>query len=117
MKTGPKVALGEICTPAGRDTAPKPGEIYRQLGVRLWGEGAYEREQIDGADTKRGGHMLATDADALQIEHVAQHAGASKRMLQVQFIDAPHQPPIATLAALRIATSKVARRESSYATS
>ncbi|MBE2241596.1 MAG: restriction endonuclease subunit S [Burkholderiaceae bacterium] len=26
--------------------------IYRQLGVRLWGEGAYEREQIDGAETK-----------------------------------------------------------------
>lgn len=52
MKAWPKVALGEICTSAQRFTTPTPGEIYRQLGVRLWGEGAYERETIDGADTK-----------------------------------------------------------------
>lgn len=29
-----------------------PGKTYRQLGVRLWGDGAYEREPIDGADTR-----------------------------------------------------------------
>lgn len=52
MKAWPAVALGDICVPVERRTMPKPGEIYRQLGVRLWGEGAYEREQIDGADTK-----------------------------------------------------------------
>lgn len=52
MKAWPKVALGEICTSAHRFTTPIPGEIYRQLGVRLWGEGAYEREKIDGVDTK-----------------------------------------------------------------
>ena len=52
MKAWPKVALSDICTLAQRHTTPTPGEIYRQLGVRLWGEGAYEREQIDGADTK-----------------------------------------------------------------
>lgn len=52
MKAWPKVALGEICTSARRFTTPRPGEIYRQLGVRLWGEGAYEREKIDGANTK-----------------------------------------------------------------
>ena len=52
MKAWPKVALGEICTSAQRFATPTPGETYRQLGVRLWGEGAYEREKIDGADTK-----------------------------------------------------------------
>lgn len=52
MKAWPKVALAEICASAERYTTPTPGHIYRQLGVRLWGEGAYEREQIDGADTK-----------------------------------------------------------------
>ncbi len=52
MKAWPKVALAKICAPAERYTTPAPGETYRQLGVRLWGEGAYEREQIDGADTK-----------------------------------------------------------------
>jgi type I restriction enzyme S subunit len=46
------VALGELCSPAERYTTPAPGEIYRQLGVRLWGEGAYERKPIDGAETK-----------------------------------------------------------------
>lgn len=46
------VPLGEVCTPAHRFTEPTAGVIYRQLGVRLWGEGAYEREQIDGAETK-----------------------------------------------------------------
>lgn len=46
------MVLGEICTPAERFTAPTAGVAYRQLGVRLWGEGAYEREQIDGAETK-----------------------------------------------------------------
>jgi type I restriction enzyme, S subunit len=29
-----------------------PGRLYRQLGVRLWGEGAYERESMDGSATK-----------------------------------------------------------------
>ena len=29
-----------------------PGTTYRQIGVRLWGEGAYEREPMDGGATK-----------------------------------------------------------------
>ena len=29
-----------------------PGKAYRQIGVRLWGEGAYERESLDGGQTK-----------------------------------------------------------------
>lgn len=52
MKTWPSIALKEICTPAERYVTPTPGVVYRQLGVRLWGEGAYERERIDGASTK-----------------------------------------------------------------
>jgi type I restriction enzyme S subunit len=31
---------------------PIAGHPYRQLGVRLWGEGAYEREAIDGGETR-----------------------------------------------------------------
>lgn len=52
MKGWPKVALGDVCTPVERFVTPIAGMPYRQLGVRLWGEGAYEREVIDGADTK-----------------------------------------------------------------
>jgi type I restriction enzyme, S subunit len=29
-----------------------PGQIYRQLGVQLWGRGAYEREELEGSQTK-----------------------------------------------------------------
>jgi type I restriction enzyme S subunit len=52
MKAWPIVPLADICTAASRYETPTAGEIYRQLGVRLWGVGAYEREQIDGANTK-----------------------------------------------------------------
>lgn len=48
----PVVRLGEVLIPVERPVVPIPGTSYRQLGVRLWGEGAYERESIDGADTK-----------------------------------------------------------------
>jgi len=46
------VKLKEILTPASRWEAPVAGTRYRQLGVRLWGAGAYEREPLDGAGTK-----------------------------------------------------------------
>ncbi|MDW8310835.1 MAG: hypothetical protein RMK20_15800, partial [Verrucomicrobiales bacterium] len=48
----PKVRLGEVLTPVERGEIPVPGKTYRQIGVRLWGEGAYEREPIDGGATK-----------------------------------------------------------------
>lgn len=44
--------LKELLTPASRWEAPVVGTRYRQLGVRLWGAGAYEREPLDGAGTK-----------------------------------------------------------------
>ena len=46
------VKLKEIMQPIERPEIPIPGKIYRQLGVKLWGEGAYERESIDGGQTK-----------------------------------------------------------------
>jgi len=46
------IPIGEVATPVERTESPQPGVIYRQIGVRLWGEGAYEREPMDGADTQ-----------------------------------------------------------------
>lgn len=46
------VRLGEVVRQVKRAEEPTPGTVYRQAGVRLWGEGAYERDTIDGADTK-----------------------------------------------------------------
>jgi type I restriction enzyme, S subunit len=48
----PIVPLIEACTPVERPEAPTPGQSYRQIGVQLWGRGAYERETIDGGQTK-----------------------------------------------------------------
>lgn len=53
MTTGyPSVKLAEVLTPVARAVVPQAGAVYRQLGVRLWGAGAYEREPIDGGHTK-----------------------------------------------------------------
>lgn len=46
------VPIGEVASPVERPESPQLGISYRQIGVRLWGEGAYERESIDGADTQ-----------------------------------------------------------------
>ena len=52
MSRWPMVAIGEVADSVDRSEAPLPGVAYRQVGVHLWGEGAYERESMDGADTK-----------------------------------------------------------------
>ena len=52
IKEWPIVRLGEVLIPVQRTEVPMPGTTYRQIGVKLWGEGAYEREQMDGGATK-----------------------------------------------------------------
>lgn len=46
------VKLADVLEPVARAVTPEAGTVYRQLGVRLWGEGAYAREPIDGSQTK-----------------------------------------------------------------
>lgn len=48
----PLVPLGEIAIPVERPETPVPGKKYRQMGVKLWGEGAYERQSLDGSQTQ-----------------------------------------------------------------
>jgi type I restriction enzyme S subunit len=47
-----QVPVGEAADLIERPEVPIPGVSYRQIGVRLWGEGAYERESVDGGSTK-----------------------------------------------------------------
>lgn len=47
-----RVSIGEVAPPVQRPETPIPGKEYRQVGVRLWGQGAYEREILDGAATQ-----------------------------------------------------------------
>lgn len=48
----PVIRLGEVAEQVSRSEAPVPGTRYRLIGVRLWGQGAYERETIDGSQTQ-----------------------------------------------------------------
>jgi type I restriction enzyme S subunit len=45
------VPLGQIAEPISRPVVVEPGQRYRTIGVKLWGEGAYERETMDGTGT------------------------------------------------------------------
>jgi len=50
--TWPAIELSSIAQLAKRMENLDPTKLYRQIGVRLWGEGAYERETITGAETQ-----------------------------------------------------------------
>ncbi len=52
MMTWAIVELRDVAEQIRRPEVPQPGTPYRQIGVRLWGQGAYQRETIDGAETK-----------------------------------------------------------------
>jgi type I restriction enzyme S subunit len=61
----PTVRLAEVVTPAERSERPVPGTTYRQIGVKLWGEGAYEREPMDGSQTKYAQLFRAEEGDII----------------------------------------------------
>lgn len=65
MSIRAKVPLGELVIPVARPESPVPGRVYRQIGVRLWGEGAYERESIDGAETRYAQLFVAMKDDII----------------------------------------------------
>ena len=50
-KKFPNKPLTSFLIPSTKSEEPKVGESYRQVGVRWWGGGAYERETIDGSQT------------------------------------------------------------------
>ena len=50
-KSWNEVAIGEIAKPISRPIDVLPGQTYRTIGVKWWGEGAYERETNDGSRT------------------------------------------------------------------
>ena len=64
-KSWPRVKLREVLTPVQRDDVPTAGTLYRQIGVRLWGAGAYERESIDGSQTKYAKLFQAKTGDVI----------------------------------------------------
>ena len=59
----PQVGLSDVMSQVQRDEAPTSGKNYRQIGVRLWGQGAYERESIDGSQTQYAKLFEAREGD------------------------------------------------------
>ena len=49
--TFPMRPVGELVDSVDRREIPEPGKEYRQIGVKWWGEGVYERPPIDGGGT------------------------------------------------------------------
>ena len=61
--------LGSVALPVDRSERPVPGMAYRQIGVRLWGEGAYERATIDGGETKYA-QLFKTQVDDIIVNKI-----------------------------------------------
>lgn len=64
-KGWPMVPLGEIACPIVRQVQVEPGTAYRTIGVKWWGEGAYERQTIDGAQTAAKTLSLVRQGDLI----------------------------------------------------
>jgi type I restriction enzyme S subunit len=61
----PQVPLNEIARPISRPVDVIPGQSYRTIGVKWWGEGAYERETIDGTRTAAKTLSLVREGDLI----------------------------------------------------
>jgi type I restriction enzyme S subunit len=64
-QTLPEVPLAEIATPISRNIEVIPGRRYRTIGVKWWGEGAYERQTIDGSRTAAKTLSLVRQGDLI----------------------------------------------------
>lgn len=60
-----EVALGEIAKPVTRPVEVVIGQPYRTIGVKWWGEGAYERQTIDGSRTAAKTLSLVRSGDLI----------------------------------------------------
>src|SRR6266487_6365335 len=61
----PLTPLGEIAKSISRVVDVIPGQSYRTIGVKWWGEGAYERETIDGSQTAAKTLSLVREGDLI----------------------------------------------------
>jgi len=64
-KAWPDLPLAHIAKPISRTVAVVPGQNYRTIGVKWWGEGAYERETIDGSRTSAKSLSLVRRGDLI----------------------------------------------------
>lgn len=70
------VSLSSILRFSENWEAPIVNKIYRQMGIRVWGEGGYEREKIDGGQTAYS-FFMRVEKDDLVINKIWVRNGAS----------------------------------------
>nr|MBA3897562.1 restriction endonuclease subunit S [Sphingomonadaceae bacterium] len=68
-----RVALGECAQLTLRGEIPDPDRTYRLVGVRWWGEGAYEYRQVSGAETQAPQLFSVEEGDLLINKIWARH--------------------------------------------
>lgn len=89
----PMVPLREIAAPVARPVAVTPGQTYRTIGVKWWGEGAYERQTIDGSQTAAKTLSLVQESDLIINKIWVRHGSRARPRLPVivAFVSRPSE--------------------------
>jgi type I restriction enzyme S subunit len=99
----PEVQLVEIAKPISRNVEVIPGQSYRTLGVKWWGEGAYERQTIDGSGTAAKTLSLVRQGDLIINKIWVRHGSTAIAGADVDGCAASGEFPTFTLDDSRIA--------------
>ena len=65
MSKWPVVPLSTVVSPVDRSVPVVAGTAYRTIGVKWWGEGAYERVTIDGSQTAAKSLSMVRQGDLI----------------------------------------------------
>lgn len=71
------VALRDVARPIVRAETPDPDKTYRLIGVRWWGEGAYQHSQKSGAETQAPTLVRVQTGDIVINKIWARHGSVS----------------------------------------
>ena len=102
MKPWPEVPLADIAKPISRTIGVIPGQSYRTIGVKWWGEGAYERETIDGSRTAAKTLSLVRQGDLIINKIWVRHGSSAIASADVDGCAASGEFPTFTLDETRV---------------
>jgi type I restriction enzyme S subunit len=102
MTATPHVALAEIATPVQRVITIDPNAEYRTIGVKWWGEGAYERQTILGSQTAATQLFLVREGDLIINKIWVRHGSVSIAGPEVDGCAASNEFPMFELDASRV---------------
>ena len=98
----PVVSLGDVARPVERPLVVTPGTTYRTIGVKWWGEGAYERATIDGSGTAARTLYLVREGDLIINKIWVRHGSTAIATKVVDGCAASNEFPMFELDASRV---------------